>query len=56
MSVAVPAGDEHALGEAIDALLKNDARRAQLGGRARADAERFRAAPVVEALLSEYRG
>ena len=44
-----------ALADAIAALLDDDARRTQLARRARADAERFRAAPVVDALLSAYR-
>ena len=53
--VAVPAGDERALGEAIDALLRDDDRRTSLAQRARADAERFRLAPIADALLSAYR-
>ena len=54
--IAVPVGDEAALAEALDALLHDEQRRAQLAQRARADAERFRVAPVTEALLSAYRG
>ena len=54
--VAVAPGDERALGDAIAALLDDDARRARLAQRARTDAERFRAEPVVGALLSAYRG
>jgi glycosyltransferase involved in cell wall biosynthesis len=54
--VAVRPGDERALGEAIDALLHDAARRNRLAHRARADAERFRVAPVTDALLSAYRG
>jgi glycosyltransferase involved in cell wall biosynthesis len=53
--VAVRPDDERALGDAIAALLDNDARREQLARRARADAERFRAAPVIDAVLSAYR-
>ena len=53
--VAVPAADERALSAAIAALLDDRSRRERLGARARRDAERFRAAPVVEALLSAYR-
>jgi len=53
--VAVGAGDERALGDAIASLLDDDTRRAQLARRARADAERFRAVPVIDALLSAYR-
>jgi glycosyltransferase involved in cell wall biosynthesis len=54
--VAVPAGDEAALADALDALLHDDARRVKLAHRARADAERFRAAPLTEELLRAYRG
>jgi glycosyltransferase involved in cell wall biosynthesis len=53
--VAVPAGDERALSGAIAALLEDRSRRERLGTRARQDAERFRTAPIVEALLSAYR-
>jgi glycosyltransferase involved in cell wall biosynthesis len=53
--VAVGAGDERALGGAIAALLDDDAGRARLAQRARADAERFRAAAVIDATLSAYR-
>ena len=52
---AVDPEDERALGVAIAALLDDDAGRARLAQRARADAERFRVAPVVDALLSAYR-
>lgn len=52
--IAVRAGDERALGDAIAALLDDDARRASLARRARDDAERFRVAPVVDSLLSAY--
>ncbi|MEA2784373.1 MAG: hypothetical protein QOF71_477 [Candidatus Eremiobacteraeota bacterium] len=52
--VAVGAGDEGALGNAIAALLGDGVRRETLARRARLDAERFRAAPVVDALLSAY--
>ena len=51
---AVDADDERALGGAIAALLDDDAGRARLALRARADAERYRAAPVVDALVSAY--
>jgi glycosyltransferase involved in cell wall biosynthesis len=54
--VAVRTGDERALGDAIDALLHDNVRRAALARRARADAERYRAAQVAEALLNAYRG
>ena len=54
--VAVRAGDERALGDAIDALLRDGSRRARLAQRARADAERFRTAPVADALIGAYRG
>jgi glycosyltransferase involved in cell wall biosynthesis len=54
--ITVRPGDESALGAAIDVLLLDDARRSELAQRARADAERFRAGPVVDALLSAYRG
>ena len=53
--LAVPAGDIAALSAAIDALLTDDERRERFGRAARADAERFRAEPVVDALLSAYR-
>jgi glycosyltransferase involved in cell wall biosynthesis len=53
--IAVSPGDERALGDAIAALLDDDARRTQLARRARADAERFRAAPVIDALRNAYR-
>jgi glycosyltransferase involved in cell wall biosynthesis len=52
--VAVNARDERAFAGALDALLGDDDRRAQLAQRARQDAERFRAARIVEALLSAY--
>ncbi|HEY0615828.1 MAG TPA: glycosyltransferase family 4 protein [Candidatus Elarobacter sp.] len=54
--VLAPSGDEPALGEAIDALLHDDARRARLSARARADAERYRAAAIVDSLLTAYAG
>jgi len=54
--VAVEAGDERALGAALDALLHDDARRARLGEHARADAELYRVAPIADALLTAYRG
>ena len=54
--VAVRAGDESALADALDALLHDEARRTMLARRARVDAERFRVAPVTEALLGAYRG
>jgi glycosyltransferase involved in cell wall biosynthesis len=53
--LAAPAGDTAALSAAIDALLTDDERRDSFGRRARDDAERFRAAPVIDALLSAYR-
>jgi glycosyltransferase involved in cell wall biosynthesis len=53
--VAVPAADERALAGAIAALLDDRSRRERMGARARRDAERFRAAPVVGELLSAYR-
>ena len=53
--VAVAAGDERAFAGALEALLDDAGRRARLAGRAREDAERFRAATIVEALLSAYR-
>jgi glycosyltransferase involved in cell wall biosynthesis len=53
--VAVSPGDERALGDAIDALLGDGVHRTELARRARADAERFRAAPVIDALLNAYR-
>jgi glycosyltransferase involved in cell wall biosynthesis len=54
--VAVRAGDEAALGDALDALLHDEARRTTLAQRARTDAERYRVAPITEALLGAYRG
>jgi glycosyltransferase involved in cell wall biosynthesis len=51
----VPPGDETALAGAIAEVLDDDALRARLSTHARADAERFRAAPIVDALLSAYR-
>ena len=54
--VAVRAGDEAALAHAIDALLHDETRRSALAQRARADAERFRVAPITETLLEAYRG
>jgi len=53
--VAVKPGDEAALARAIGALLDDGERRARLGTQARADAERYRVEPVVDALLSAYR-
>jgi glycosyltransferase involved in cell wall biosynthesis len=52
--VAVSPGDEPALGAAIGALLDDDARRAHLARNARADAERYRAATIVESLFKAY--
>ena len=54
--LAVRPGDERALGDAIDTLLHDNARRTALARRARTDAERYRVAPVADALLSAYRG
>ncbi len=53
--IAVNPGDEPALGAAIAALLDDDARRARLARNARADAERYRAATIVDALFTAYR-
>jgi len=50
----VNAGDEPALGAAIEALLDDDVRRARLARNARADAERYRAATIVESLFNAY--
>ncbi|MEA2688854.1 MAG: hypothetical protein QOD51_1461 [Candidatus Eremiobacteraeota bacterium] len=52
--IAVRAGDERALGNAIEALLVDRAQRTRLAQRARVDAERFRTAPIAERLLSAY--
>jgi glycosyltransferase involved in cell wall biosynthesis len=52
--VAVNGGDEPALGAAIGALLDDDTRRARLARNARADAERYRAATIVDALFRAY--
>jgi glycosyltransferase involved in cell wall biosynthesis len=52
--VAVNPGDEPALGAAIEALLDDDARRARLARNARGDAERYRAATIVESLFNAY--
>jgi glycosyltransferase involved in cell wall biosynthesis len=52
---AVPRGDEAALANAIAELLDDNTLRARLNARARDDAERFRARPIVDALLSAYR-
>jgi len=52
---AVRAGDERALGDAIDALLIDGAKRTRLAERARSDAERYRAATIAPTLLSAYR-
>lgn len=54
--VAVEAGNEVELGAAIAALLDDLERRARLGINGRSDAERYRMAPVVGALLSVYEG
>jgi glycosyltransferase involved in cell wall biosynthesis len=48
---AVPPGDELALGAAVGRLLKEDGLRARLGMRARIDAEQYRLAPFLDALL-----
>ncbi|HEY0394383.1 MAG TPA: glycosyltransferase family 4 protein [Candidatus Elarobacter sp.] len=53
--VAVPANDDAALAQAIDALLHDHAHRARLARRAREDAERYRAGAITGALLSAYR-
>jgi glycosyltransferase involved in cell wall biosynthesis len=52
--VAVRRADEAALGRTIDALLSEERLRAELEANARRDAERYRLAPVVDALLSAY--
>jgi glycosyltransferase involved in cell wall biosynthesis len=52
--IAVRAGDETALGDAIDELLHDGERRTRLAHRARQDAERFRTAPLAETLLRAY--
>ncbi len=52
--VAVSAGDETALGAEIAALLDDDARRERLARNARADAERYRANTIVDALENAY--
>jgi glycosyltransferase involved in cell wall biosynthesis len=46
--------DEAELAKAIDALVRDDGVRAGYERSARANAERYRAAPVVDALLSAY--
>jgi glycosyltransferase involved in cell wall biosynthesis len=53
--VVVSAGDEPALGAAIGTLLDDEERRARLARNARADAERYRVATIVEALFEAYR-
>ncbi len=50
--LAVAAGDELGLAGAIERLVGDDALRARLGARARADAERYRIARVLDALLA----
>jgi glycosyltransferase involved in cell wall biosynthesis len=52
---AVSAGDELAFGAAIAELLDDPEQRARLARNARADAERYRAATVVDALVAAYR-
>ena len=54
--IAVGAGDEASLGASIAALLGDEQRRARLGRNGRSDAERYRMAPLVDALLSAYEG
>jgi glycosyltransferase involved in cell wall biosynthesis len=53
---AVAAGDEAALARALEELLADGALRGALELRARADAEAYRAAPIVERLLKVYLG
>ncbi len=54
--LAVTAGDEAALARAIETLLADGALRARLGARARTDAERYRLAPALDALLAAAGG
>jgi glycosyltransferase involved in cell wall biosynthesis len=54
--VAVSPGDEASLGASIAALLDDEPRRARLGRNGRSDAERYRMAPLVGALISAYEG
>ncbi|HZX68426.1 MAG TPA: glycosyltransferase family 4 protein, partial [Candidatus Elarobacter sp.] len=54
--IAVSAGDEASLGASIAALLDDEPRRARLGRNGRSDAERYRMAPLVDALLTAYEG
>jgi glycosyltransferase involved in cell wall biosynthesis len=54
--IAVPAGDDVALAAPIRALLDDHERCERLGRRARSDAERFRAAPILETLFRLYGG
>jgi len=54
--IAVPLGDEPALGAAIARLLDDDALGRRLGARARQDAEAFRLAPKLETYLGVSAG
>lgn len=54
--LAVPTGDEAALAQALEMLAGDDALRERFGARARADAERYRLAPVLGALLASATG
>ena len=54
--LAVPLGDEAALARAIASLLDDDALRTRLATQGRADAERFRRGPAVDALWALLSG
>ncbi|MEA2665016.1 MAG: hypothetical protein QOI11_1960 [Candidatus Eremiobacteraeota bacterium] len=49
--LTVPTGDEAALARALESLTSDDALHRRLGARARADAERYRLTPTLDALL-----
>jgi glycosyltransferase involved in cell wall biosynthesis len=54
--IVVPAADERALGSTIERLLDDPRWRAQLGKRARADADRYRLEAYLDALLAAVGG
>jgi glycosyltransferase involved in cell wall biosynthesis len=54
--IAVPQADERALGSEIERLLDDPQWRAQLGKRARADADRYRLENYLDALLAAVSG
>jgi glycosyltransferase involved in cell wall biosynthesis len=54
--LSVPRADERGLGRSIARLLGDDGLRATMGARARRDAERYRLAPFVDAVIAAVAG